>query len=78
LDLLEDEEEFHGFLRISSEQKYCLSQSVREEIRKQNTNYRKAISPEERLAIYLKYVLQISVGDKKGIFDTIGVTLFLN
>jgi hypothetical protein len=76
--LLQDEEKFHGFLRINIEQFYCLSQLVREEIRKQNTNYRTAISPDERPAICLKYMLQISVGDKEGIIDTIGVTLFLN
>ena len=56
-DLLEDEEKFHGVLRLNIEQFYRLSQLVGEEIRKQNTNYRKAISPEERLAIFLRYVL---------------------
>jgi hypothetical protein len=45
---------------------------------KHQLRYRREISPEERLAIYLKYVLQISVRDKKGILDTIGVTLALN
>jgi hypothetical protein len=47
LDLLGDEEKFHGFFRINIEQFYCLSQLVGEEIRKQNTKYRRAISPEE-------------------------------
>jgi hypothetical protein len=75
--LLEDEEKFHGFPRINTEQFYCMSQLVGEEIRKQNTKYRRAISPEELLAIYLKYALKISVGDKEGILDTIGVALFL-
>jgi hypothetical protein len=56
-DLLEDEEKFHGFFRINIEQFYRLSQLVAEDIRKQNTNYRRAISPEERLAICLRYVL---------------------
>ena len=56
-DLLEDEEKFHGFFRMNIDQFYCLSQLVREEIRKQNTNYRRAIKPEERLAIFLRYVL---------------------
>ena len=51
-DLLEDEEKFHGFFRMNIEQLYRLSQLVGEEIRKQNTNYRRAISPEERLAIF--------------------------
>ena len=57
LDLVEDEEKFHGFFRMNIEQFYHLSQLVGEEIRKQNTNYRRAISPEERLAIFLRYML---------------------
>jgi len=35
------------------------------------------ISPEEQLPIFLRYVLQKSVGDK-GILDNIEATLFLN
>jgi hypothetical protein len=77
-DLLEVDEKFHGFFRMNIDQFYRLSQLVGEEVRKQNTNYRRASLPEERLAIFLKYVLQKSVGDKKGILDTIGATLFLN
>jgi hypothetical protein len=38
---------------MNIEQFYRLSQLVAEEIRKQNTNYTRAISPEERLAIFL-------------------------
>jgi hypothetical protein len=60
------------------EQFYLLSQLGGEEIRKQNTNYRWAISPEELFAFVFGYVLQKSVGDKKGILDTIRATLFLN
>jgi len=56
-DLLEDEEKFRGFFRMNIGQFCRLSQLVGEEIRKQNTNYRRAISPEERLAIFLRYVL---------------------
>jgi hypothetical protein len=56
-NMVEDEEKFHGFFRMDIEQFYHLSQLVGEEIRKQNTNYRGAISPEERLAIFLRYVL---------------------
>ena len=52
--MLEDEEKFHGFLRMSIEQFYLLSQLVGEEIRKQNTNHRRAIKPEERLANFLR------------------------
>jgi len=52
-NMLEDEEKFHGsfFFRMNIKQFYRLSQLVAEEIRKQNTNYRRAISPEERLAV---------------------------
>jgi len=74
-DLLEDEEKFNGFFRMNIEQFYRLSQLVAEDIRKQNTNYRRAILPEERLAICLRYVLENSVGDKKVILDIIGATL---
>jgi hypothetical protein len=74
--LLKDEEKCRGFFRMTIEQFYRLSQLVAEEIRKQNTNYRRAIKPEVRFAIIFKYVL--SVGDKKGILDIIGATLFLN
>jgi hypothetical protein len=59
-DLLENEEKFHGvFLlikRMNIEQFYRLSQLEGEEIRRRNTNYKRAISPEEQLAIYLRYV----------------------
>jgi hypothetical protein len=49
--MLQDEEKLHGFLRMNIKQFYRLSQLVGEEIRKQN-NYRRAISPEERLAVF--------------------------
>ena len=63
---------------MNIEQFYRLSQSVGEEIQKQNINYRRAITPEERLAIFLRYVLKKSAVDKKGILDIIGATLFVN
>jgi hypothetical protein len=50
--MFEDEEKFCGFFRMNIEQFYRLSQLVGEEIRKQNTNNRGAISPEERVAIF--------------------------
>ena len=75
-DLPKDEEKFHGFFRMTIGQFYLPSQLAGEEIRKQNTNYRRAISPEERLAIFLGYVLQKFVGDKKGILDDILANFF--
>jgi hypothetical protein len=56
-DLLEDEEIFHGFFRMNIEQFYRLSQLAGEEIRKQNTNYRTAISLKNDLQIFFRYVL---------------------
>jgi len=41
---------------MNIEQFYRLSQLVGEEIQKQNTNKRRAITPEERLVIFLRYV----------------------
>jgi len=56
-DLLEDEAKFHGFFRMNIEQFYRLSQLMGEEVQKQNTNYRRSITPEERLGNFLRYVL---------------------
>jgi len=54
-DLLEDEGNFTGvFFRLNIEHFYRLSQLKGEEIRKQNTKYRRAISPEERTAVFFK------------------------
>jgi len=41
---------------MNIEKFYRLSQLVRGEIRKQNTKYKRAISPEERLAIYVRAI----------------------
>ena len=51
-NMLEDEEKFHDFFRMNIEQFYRLSQLTGEEIRKQSTKYRRAISLDERLAIF--------------------------
>lgn len=51
-DLLADNEKFFKYFRMSSEKFYELLQLL--PLRKQNTNFRKAISPEERLAVTLK------------------------
>jgi len=44
--MIKDEEKFHGFFRMNIKKFYRLSQLVAEEIRKENTNYRRAITPE--------------------------------
>ena len=77
-DLPKDEEKFHGFFRMTIGQFYLPSQLAGEEIRKQNTNYRRAISPEERLAIFFEVLAIKMYRDMKGILDTVGATLFLN
>jgi len=51
-DLLEDEEKFHGFFRMNIEQLYRLSQLVGEDIQKQNTNCRRAISLKNNLQFF--------------------------
>jgi hypothetical protein len=56
-DLLEDEEKLYGLFRMNIEQFYHLSQLVGEEIRKHNTNCRRAISPEELFDFFFRYVL---------------------
>ena len=77
--LFEDKRNFVAFFfGLKIEQFYRLSQLVGAEILKQNTNYRRAITSEERLANFLRYALKKSVGDKKGIADTIGANLFLD
>jgi hypothetical protein len=53
-DPIKDEEKFHVFFTMNIEQFDRLSQLVGEEIKKQNTNYWRAIAPEERLAILLR------------------------
>jgi hypothetical protein len=58
-NMLEDEEKFHGFFSMNIEQFYRLSQMLGEEIREQNTNYKRAISPEARLALFKVRAIKI-------------------
>lgn len=51
-DLLGDDEKFFKYFRLSSAKFYELIHLL--PLRKQDTNYRKAVSPEERLAVTLK------------------------
>ena len=52
-DLIKNPEKFHDFFRIDIEQFKKLVELLRLFIKKNNTNYRRAIPAEERLAIYL-------------------------
>lgn len=49
-----DDENFRMYYRVSREQFYEILTLIAEDIAKVDTNYRKAISPEERLAICLR------------------------
>lgn len=51
-DLLADDEKFFKYFRMSTAKFHELLNML--QLRKQNTNFRKAISPEERLAVTLK------------------------
>lgn len=51
-DLLEDEQKFFKYFRMSSEKFYDLLKIL--DIQKQDTTFRKAISAEEKLALTLK------------------------
>ena len=53
-DLVNNPEKFYDFFRINNEQFKMLVELLRPSIEKQNTNYRRAIQPEERLALYLR------------------------
>ncbi|CAF4946106.1 unnamed protein product [Pieris macdunnoughi] len=49
-----DDEKFNNYYRVSREQFQELLSFVEADILKQNTNYRKAIPPQEKLAVCLR------------------------
>jgi len=53
-DLLKDEERFWRYLRMSSDTFKYILELIRTSIMKQNTNFRRSISPEERLMATLR------------------------
>lgn len=53
-DLLNDSLKFYNFFRMSVDSFFNLNTMLRDEIMKQNTNYRRAVQTEERLAIFLR------------------------
>ncbi|CAH1993203.1 unnamed protein product [Acanthoscelides obtectus] len=61
-----DEQRFYVYFRMTQECFDEILNLVKDEIRKSDTNYREAISPEERLAITLRF---LATGDT---FYTIG------
>jgi hypothetical protein len=53
-DLLNDPKKFYNYFRMSADLYFILQNMVADEAQKQSTNYRRAIPPEERLAIFLR------------------------
>ena len=53
-DLINNPEKFYDFFRITTEQFKMLVELIGSSIRKKNTNYRLAVRPEERLAVFLR------------------------
>ena len=52
-DLLKEEERFWRYFRMSSDTFKYILESIHTSIKKQNTNFRRFISPEERLMVTL-------------------------
>ena len=52
-DLLKDEERFWGFFTFSSDTFKYILEIIHTSVKKQNTNFRRSISPEERLMVTL-------------------------
>ncbi|KAJ8937740.1 hypothetical protein NQ318_009150 [Aromia moschata] len=55
-ELNHDPVKFHGFYRMSKRTFQTLVEIIKPEISKRDTNYRKAVSAEERLLITLRYL----------------------
>ena len=55
--LQEDSERFYRYFRMNESTFSYILKKVERRIQKQNTNFRKAISPIEKLVITLRYVL---------------------
>ena len=53
-DLKEDEERFRSYFRMMPQTFYTILDLITEDLQKQETNYRKPVSPEERLALTLR------------------------
>ena len=56
-DLLKDDDKFFCYFRMKKSTFFLVLNKIRSRIEKQNTKYREAISPEERLMITLRYDL---------------------
>ncbi|KAJ8954953.1 hypothetical protein NQ318_000383 [Aromia moschata] len=65
-ELNHDPVKFHGFYRMSKRTFQTLVEIIKPEISKRDTNYRKAVSAEERLLITLSAVTRLSLVDLLG------------
>lgn len=57
LDLKRDSIKFFNYFRMSFEKFEKLLNSVRDDLTKENTKFRRPVDPEERLAVCLRYKL---------------------
>lgn len=55
-ELVDDERKFYQYFRMSKYQFYYLLDKISTDIKKENTTFREAISPREKLAVCLRYV----------------------
>lgn len=53
-ELRSDESKFKNYTRVSTDTFDFILEAIREEIRKKDTNFRKSISPEERLLVTMR------------------------
>jgi hypothetical protein len=54
-ELVDDESKFHQYFRMSMYSFEKLLNTVESEIQRQNTRFRKCISPRQRLAVTIRY-----------------------
>lgn len=58
-DLLKYESKFFNYFRMSSKSFFELHNLIKNDTKKEDTNMRRSISTEERLAVTLRYVLSL-------------------
>lgn len=61
-DLLNDDTKFFQYFRMSQDKFNYLVDILKPHLLRQNTTYREAIGPEERLAVCLRYLLKLNIG----------------
>ncbi|KAF0716393.1 protein ALP1-like, partial [Aphis craccivora] len=61
--LLEQEEDFFSYMRMTKSTFYYILENIREKIQKQS-NFRRCISPEERLMVTLSFVSVFTINNR--------------